>query len=98
MEIMYWLMSRFQNELIIKEPRQRRQTSRYGKEEAITEISDLDSSTDSEDEMKLLKKGRKLRRSTREFDTDFSYIEGVSSVSYVRSDCFKVEKYLLVFG
>lgn len=87
-----------QNELIIQEPRQRRQTSRYGKEEAVMDISDLESSSDSEDEMKLLRKGRKTRRSGRGNDDDFTYSEGISSEGYTRSDCFKVEKHLLIYG
>ena len=33
-----------QNDLIIEMPRQRKQTSRYGKQDSILEMSDIDSS------------------------------------------------------
>ena len=62
------------------------------------EISDLDSTSDSDDEIKLLRKGRKLRRSGRGKDDDFGYNEDMSTEGYSRSDCFKVEKHLLVYG
>ncbi|XP_070187859.1 chromodomain-helicase-DNA-binding protein 8-like isoform X4 [Littorina saxatilis] len=91
-------MVNHKDELIIQEPRQRRQTSRYGKEEAIVDISDLESSSDSDDEMKALRRGRKLRKGGRGNDDDFMYNEGVSSEGYTRSDCFKVEKHLLIYG
>ena len=84
----------------MKEPRQRKQTTRYGNEDAAMDISDLESTSDSDDEMKLLKKkrGGKPRRSGRGIDADFSLNDNISSAGYSRSDCFKVEKYLLVFG
>jgi chromodomain-helicase-DNA-binding protein 7 len=86
------------NELIVKEPRQRKQTSRYGNEEAALDMSDLESSSDTDDELKLLRKGRKTRRSGRGQDMDFTPAEDISSAGYTRNDCFKVEKSLLVFG
>lgn len=87
-----------QNALIIEEPRQRRQTARYGKEESVVDMSDLESSSDSDSEMRFsCRKGRKSRRG-RGNDDDYTYNDGISSEGYTRSDCFKVEKHLLVYG
>ncbi|XP_025076427.1 chromodomain-helicase-DNA-binding protein 8-like isoform X4 [Pomacea canaliculata] len=86
------------NALIIEEPRQRRQTARYGKEESVVDMSDLESSSDSDSEMRFsCRKGRKSRRG-RGNDDDYTYNDGISSEGYTRSDCFKVEKHLLVYG
>lgn len=91
-----------QNELIIQEPRQRKQTARYGNDDSMMEISDLDSTSNSDDEDEESRKtrsgikkrgrpGRKRRGSDDDYDAD-------DAEGYGRSDCFKVEKNLLVYG
>ena len=62
------------------------------------DVSDLESTSDSDDEMKMLRKGRKARRSGRIADADFSYAEDVSAAGYHRQDSFKIEKFLLIYG
>lgn len=91
-----------QNELIIQEPRQRKQTARYGNDDSVMEMSELDSSSNSDDEDEESRKtrsglkkrgrpGRKRRGSDEDYDAD-------DAEGYGRSDCFKVEKNLLVYG
>ncbi|XP_061162484.1 chromodomain-helicase-DNA-binding protein 8-like [Saccostrea echinata] len=90
------------NELIIQEPRQRKQTTRYGNDDNMMEMSDLDSSSNSDDDddesrktrsgmKKRGRPGRKRRGSDDDYDAD-------DAEGYGRSDCFKVEKNLLVYG
>ncbi|XP_056009130.1 chromodomain-helicase-DNA-binding protein 8-like isoform X4 [Ostrea edulis] len=90
------------NELIIQEPRQRKQTTRYGNDDGVMEMSELDSSSNSDDEddesrktrsgmKKRGRPGRRRRGSDDDYDAD-------DAEGYGRSDCFKVEKNLLVFG
>lgn len=90
-------------------PRQRKQTARYGNDEAALEMSELESSSDDEEgggndedgEGKGRgrgKKGKKGRRGRgRDSDDDFD-ARGAAGEMYSRSDCFKVEKNLLVYG
>ncbi|XP_071173454.1 chromodomain-helicase-DNA-binding protein 8-like isoform X4 [Mytilus edulis] len=97
------------NELIVEVPRQRKQTARYGNDEAALEMSELESSSDDEEgggndedgEGKGRgrgKKGKKGRRGRgRDSDDDFD-ARGAAGEMYSRSDCFKVEKNLLVYG
>lgn len=83
--------------MIVEVPRQRKTTSRYGKHDNIVDMSDFESSNsdsdynDFEDEIEG-KRGRKRKRGSRwgRDDRDGRY--------YTRSDCFKVEKTLLVYG
>lgn len=60
-------------------------------------MSDLDSSTDSDEERHSLRRGRKTRRG-RGNDEDYTYNDDISTDGYSRSDCFKVEKHLLIYG
>ncbi|KAJ8302947.1 hypothetical protein KUTeg_019343 [Tegillarca granosa] len=65
------------NDLIIQEPRQRKQTARYGNDESVLDMSELESSSDSdEDEEDPSKRGRKSgrrkgRRNRGDDDEDF---------------------------
>ncbi|KAK3086718.1 hypothetical protein FSP39_022463 [Pinctada imbricata] len=90
------------NELIIEEPRQRKQTARYGNDDALMEMSELESSSNSDDEddeeggrgKGKGKKGRKPKK-RKGSDDDYASDDGEG---FSRSDCFKVEKNLLVYG
>lgn len=95
---MIWVFLKFQSELILAEPRQRRQTNRYGNDEGVMEISDLESSSGSEDEKGNSKKMRKTRSQRRNQDEDLDYANEIPGDKYDRSECFKVEKLLLVYG
>ncbi|XP_013394879.1 chromodomain-helicase-DNA-binding protein 8 isoform X2 [Lingula anatina] len=88
------------NELIIEMPRQRKQTARYGDQNAMMEnMSELESSSDDDDNGVSTgkpgkKKGRRgRRRNDEEFDDD-----EVEPGVYTRAECFRVEKNLLVYG
>ena len=95
-----------QKELIMAEPRQRRQTTRYGNQDSILDMSELDTDDSEEDagaiedvpgrhatrRRKSGRRGRRTRGEKHEY-TGHGPIE-----SYTRSDCFKVEKNLLVYG
>ena len=91
-----------QKELIIVEPRQRRQTNRYGNDETVMEISDLESTSGSDNEKdgsattKQSKKSKKQKKTKEEDDED--YANDVPGDKYDRAECFKVEKLLLVYG
>ena len=67
-------------------------------EESVVDLSDLESSSDTDDESKFGRKGRRSKRSRANDDGDFAYNEEMSSEGYTRTDCFKVEKHLLVYG
>ena len=94
-----------QKELIMAEPRQRKQTTRYGNQDSILDMSELDTSDSEEDAgaieevpgrhgTRRRKSGRRGRRMRERHDqTGHGPIE-----YYTRSDCFKVEKNLLVYG
>ena len=90
-------------------PRQRRQVRRYGKQDETVRISDLetsDSEVEEDDQnsnsvASSSQRGtgvkQRKRRGHRDKETDdvpFS----VHSEGYPRSDCYAVEKNLLVFG
>ena len=85
-------------------PRLRKQTARYGNQDQVMNMSELDTSdSDSEldDAGQRVKKGSKGsksgRRGRRKRGDDESDTEGPIE-SYTRSDCFKVEKNLLIYG
>lgn len=85
----------------------RKQTARYGNDDGVMDMSELESSTDEEggeeDEegsgrgRGRGRKGKKGRRKGRGSDDDFD-AHGAIGELYSRSECFKVEKNLLVFG
>ena len=83
-------------------PRVRKQTARYGNQDQVLNMSELDTS-DSDSELddagqrvKKGSKGKSSRRGRRKRDED-SETEGPIEY-YTRGDCFKVEKNLLVYG
>lgn len=99
------------NELVIHEPRRRTQIKRYGHDENLMDISDLESSSDSEGDpegnvgdrtrggrkTRSGKAGRRGRRSN--VDDDFQCDDGVVEYGkWTRSECYKIEKGLLTFG
>jgi len=87
----------FQSELIMELPRQRKVTSRYGRQDNVVDMSDLDSSNSEEDgEESSGKGGRKRKKRGRGGRGDDDLHRG--SIIYTRSECFKVEKNLLVYG
>ncbi|KPM07329.1 Kismet-like protein, partial [Sarcoptes scabiei] len=94
------------NELIVQEPRRRTQTKRFGADDAVLDISDLDTSTDEEEAISMRTRGSrnrvsssKKRRKGRiydpEGDEDYAHEIGFG---WTRSEFFKVEKGLLTFG
>ena len=87
-----------QNDLIMELPRKRKQTNRYGGQDAMMEISDIGSS-DSDDGGGGLTgraKRKSLRNKRRRGDDDLDDEE--CGDGYSRGDFFKVEKNLLVYG
>jgi len=99
----------WQNDLIIEMPRQRRQVSRYGKQDEAVRISDLETSGSDADydesgtTSSVAQRGgrRKKRggRHGRDFDdAGAMLLYGEGHEGYSRSDCFNVEKMLLIFG
>ncbi|CAH1779419.1 unnamed protein product [Owenia fusiformis] len=90
------------NELIIEEPRRRKQTARYGNQNAMDDMSGLSSSnSDSEDtdsQANVKRKPGRPRRNKKHRDDDFNIGEIVQHGIYSRKECFKVEKMLLIYG
>lgn len=92
---------KFQNDLIIEEPRQRRQTTRYGNQDNVVDMSELETSSDTDDEEGGQgRRGRrsKKRRNRDPKDEDFEAPEDGAEGRYTRAECFRVEKNLLVYG
>lgn len=84
---MYW-----QNELIVAEPRRRKQTARYGghQNHQLDDISDLDTTSDSDVDEKKLKAARTSRRGKKK-DEDFEFDDNAPPPGcYARPECFKV--------
>lgn len=95
-------------------PRQRRQVHRYGKQDATVNLSDLDTSgTEDEDDdgagggggggggaegKGTGSKNRRKRRGRHNQDDADTPCSFASSSLYTRSDCFNVERGLLVYG
>lgn len=78
-------------------PRQRKVTSRYGKQDNIVNMSELDTSNSDTDDEDNPAGGRRLgKRKKRGKSSKDNYVGKVKC--YTRSDCFKVEKNLLVYG
>lgn len=97
----------FQNNLILEEPRQRKQTARYAtiqNDNSMVNVSDLESSSESDDDddtgsVKRFGGKRRKRRTRGGDDGDFDIgMDPLSGDGYGRSECFKVEKNLLVYG
>ena len=107
-----------QNDLIIEMPRKRKQTARYGNQDSILDMSELDTSdTDyeegddvggtgtrgkgkrnkkKEEKEEKRRTGRRGRR-PRDEEVDGDNVD-VPTGTYTRSEYFKVEKHLLVYG
>lgn len=94
------------NELIVQEPRRRTQTKRFGADDAMLDISELDTSTDEEEAISMRTRGSrsrcvssKKRRRGRNYDpeNDEDYAQEIG-FGWTRSEFFKVEKGLLTFG
>lgn len=97
---------------MISEPRRRTQIKRYGHDEAVMDMSDLESSSaeegDDQDNDTAIGVGRgrgarrnkKLKKLKQKFFPDgFVPKEGeVVYGAWTRSECFKVERGLLTFG
>jgi len=88
-------------------PRQRRQVARYGKQDEAVRISDLETSGSDADydetgTASLAQRGgrrkKRVSRHGRDYDDTSSSHVGRHGVGYSRSDCFNVEKMLLIFG
>lgn len=88
---------------MLSEPRRRTQIKRYGHDESVVDMSELDSSEDSDEEGGIGLSGKrrtrdKLAKKARKFD---EYVPREGEVVYgnwARSECFKVERGLLTFG
>ena len=78
-------------------PRKRKQTARYGNDDSIVNMSDLETSDSDEDDDGKGGKGKKSRKSRRNKDDDVDF-DGTPEGFYSRSECFKVEKNLLIYG
>lgn len=95
-----------EDELVISEPRRRTQIKRYGHDESVVDMSELDSSDEnSDDDTSIGLSGRSKKRrdkfgkKTRKFYDEYVPREGeVVYGSWARSECFKVERGLLTFG
>ena len=90
-----------QKELIIEEPRVRKKTTRYGNDNGVVDMSDLDSSSGSDTDSRSQKGRRGRGRHRGDEDTDFEserHVAKSHGPGYGRSELFKVEKGLLVFG
>lgn len=93
---------------MIHEPRRRTQIKRYGHDDALMEISELESTSDSDEDGNIGERTRgrggkrikgKQRRSRRGVDEDFHVDDGIVDYGrWSRSECYKIEKGLLTFG
>jgi len=97
------------NELIVQEPRRRTQTKRFGQDDGMMEISDVDSSEDDDEGgvsgrtrggRGRAGRGKKGKRGRGGFDRerDEDYLEEFGPGNWRRAECFKVEKALLTYG
>jgi hypothetical protein len=104
------LIAILQNDLIIEMPRQRKQVCRYGKQDEAVRISDLETSDSEveEDENNGTAAagsgqrgvgGKRRRRGARDKDLDDApFMPDKTREGFSRSDCFTVEKNLLIYG
>lgn len=100
------------NELILQEPRRRTQTKRFGTDDNLLDLSELESS-DEEDESGVRTRGsrrsrhrdsplvggrsRRGGRTSRGFSED-EFLGDIAPGNWTRTECFQVEKGLLTFG
>ncbi|XP_031342134.1 chromodomain-helicase-DNA-binding protein 7 isoform X2 [Photinus pyralis] len=93
-------------DLVLSEPRRRTQIKRYGHDESAIDMSELESSTDSDGENEGLTLGMRSRRSKKLKkklrSDDYMPREGergdIVYGSWARRECFMVERGLLTFG
>lgn len=98
------------NELIVQEPRRRTQTKRFGADDAMLDITDLETSTDDEEasistrtrgsrsNKPMNGKGGKRRKGRPyDFEDDGDYAQEVG-FGWTRTEFFRVEKALLTYG
>lgn len=93
-------------DLVLSEPRRRTQIKRYGHDESAIDMSELESSSDSDGENDGLSLGmrsrrnKKLKKKLR--SDDYLPREGdrgdIVYGSWARRECFMVERGLLTFG
>jgi len=98
------------NDLIVQEPRRRTQTKRFGADDALVDMSELESSDEDEDSVSTRtrggargrmpkgKKGKKGRGGGYDRERDEDYMGEFGPGNWSRAECFKVEKGLLTFG
>jgi chromodomain-helicase-DNA-binding protein 7 len=98
------------NELIVQEPRRRTQTKRFGADDAVLDMSELESSDEDDDSVSMRtrggrnsrlpkgKKGKKGRGGGYERERDEDYMQEFGPGNWTRAECYKVEKGLLTFG
>jgi chromodomain-helicase-DNA-binding protein 7 len=94
--------------LMMSEPRSRKKIQRFGGHDSLDprEVSDLDTSSDSDEEGGVRRgrsKSKKLtgRRGRRAFDFDDDYMEDERDVAYgswTKSELFRIEKAVMLFG
>ena len=91
-------------ELVISEPRKRTQIKRYGHDDGVMDMSELESSSESEVDADGNTIGRKRKhkfgkRKSGALHDEYVPTEGdVVYGNWARSECFKVERGLLTFG
>ncbi|GAB6030490.1 hypothetical protein CHUAL_007354 [Chamberlinius hualienensis] len=86
------------NELIVTQPRRRIQTRRFGNEDQMLELTDLESSDDDDNLLVGRRGGKKTRRKRKKDEKLDDMNDDNFSIVWGRSECFKVEKGLLIFG
>lgn len=96
-----------QNDLILLQPRHRKKITRFGNQDLLDDISDLDSTEESDAELAASlehsskKRGRKCAKPIRRMpkkDDDEDFVIDEYGDGYSRNECFKVEKYLMTYG
>ncbi|XP_067128566.1 LOW QUALITY PROTEIN: chromodomain-helicase-DNA-binding protein 7-like [Centruroides vittatus] len=98
------------NDLIIQEPRRRTQTRRFGADDHMLDLSELESSDDDDESISTRTRGARGRgsrtgptrgrgsRNRRLFDREIDDGFDEATGNWSRGECFKVEKGLLTFG
>lgn len=92
------------NELIVQEPRKRTQTKRFGQDDSLLEISEVDSSDDDDDNVSGRTRGGrgrvKLKKGKfgRGGDRDDDFLEEFAPGNWTKAECSQVEKGLLCYG
>nr|QVX32607.1 CHD6/7/8/9 [Platynereis dumerilii] len=89
--------------LIIEMPRQRKQTARYGNQDMLSEMEEAEYDSEDEDDETQRGKGKKGmrppgKRGRKNKEDDFFDPDEECGGLYGRSEMFKVEKNVLVYG